>query len=159
MPMYRIIHEKVCELLYYVVHMTTYIIINCKRPHIIIVHFYRVVQLHIRGKFCASLSVRASDSGQPITHSRQYFMNSTGQKLYHCIIAVSIRYYTVLNNPTILHTKTFFMPECHPRKRILSETKLSHSSLLHPHVLHTSSSTSKYNSIIYSIYSNNLPLV
>ena len=43
----------------------------------------------------------------------------------------------------IIHTKTSFAPECHPHKKILSDTKLSHSSLIHQHLPHMSSFTSK----------------
>ena len=48
----------------------------------------------------------------------------------------------ILNNTTILHMKTFFTPDCRPRKKISSDTKLSHSSLLHTCAFHASSSTS-----------------
>ena len=47
----------------------------------------------------------------------------------------------------VIHTKTFFAPACRLRQKILCKTKLSHSTLLHPRALHTSSYTSKYNNI------------
>ena len=49
----------------------------------------------------------------------------------------SVRQYTVLNNPTIIHTNNVFAPACHLRKKISPKTKLSYYSLLHPHALHT----------------------
>ena len=67
--------------------------------------------------------------------------------------AGSTQHYILLHNPTILHTQTFFAPVCHSLKKISSEKKLSHSSLLQPRALHTSSSTS-----IDSINSDNFIL-
>ena len=85
-------------------------------------------------------------------------MKKPFHNLYICIPEGSTLHYTLLNTPTIIHTKTFFVPSCHPRKKILSETKLSHSSLIHPRALHTPSSNSKYDSKIDSIKSDHSPL-
>ena len=51
------------------------------------------------------------------------------------------------------------MLDCHLRKKISSNTKLSHYPLLHPRMIHTSSYTSKHNSKIYSMESDNFILV
>ena len=37
--------------------------------------------------------------------------------------ARSTRHHTLLHNSTIIHTKTFFAPACHPHKKILSTSK------------------------------------
>ena len=37
--------------------------------------------------------------------------------------AQSTRHHKLLNNPTVLHTKTFFAPACHPCQKILSTSK------------------------------------
>ena len=79
-------------------------------------------------------------------YTRQCLTNMPGQKMYCCMSARSTQHDMLLHNLTILHTNTFFAPACHPRKKILSETKLSWYSLIHPHFFHMSQSTSKYNS-------------
>ena len=85
--------------------------------------------------------------------------------------AHSTRLHTLLHNATILHTKTFFVLACHPRKINFCMTAHStwHHTLLHnPKILHTKTffapachlrqkilSTSKYNSnthLICNIY-------
>ena len=121
-------------------------------------HFYRIVQFHIRRRFRASLSVRVSNLGPPVTYAIKCCTNKPGRKIYRCMPTGSTQHYTLLNNPNILHTKTFFEPACHPSKKISSETKLSHYSLLHPHALQASSSTYKYSSNIYSIKLDHSPL-
>ena len=75
-------------------------------------------------------------------------MNNPSHKIYRCMTVLSTRYYMILHAPTILHRKTFFAPFCHLRKKILSGTKLSHSSMIHPHSPQTSLSTSNYDSNI-----------
>ena len=54
--------------------------------------------------------------------------------------------------------KIFFASACHLRKKILSETKLSHSSLLYLRTLQTSLSNNKYNSNIDSVQLYNFPI-
>ena len=135
--------RKLHALLYYV-HMTMYNKMNCKFPHILIMPFYRLIWFHTRRRFHARLSVRVSDSGHPITYSRKNFTNNPGHKIYRCMPARYTWHYTLLHNPAILHTKTFFAPFCHPRKKILSDTKLSQYSLIHPKSPQISSSNTKY---------------
>ena len=72
------------------------------------------------------------------------------------MLARSTWHYTLLHDTMVLKTKAFFAPTCHPRKRIMSEKKLSQSSLIYPRSPHTSLSTSKYNSNANS--SQNIPL-
>ena len=61
--------RKVCALLYYV-HITTYNQIDCKRSHVLIINFYRLVRFHIQRRFCISLSFRVSNSGQPVIYAK-----------------------------------------------------------------------------------------
>ena len=107
-------------------------------------NFYRLIIFHTRRCFRTSLSVRVSDSVHPVTYARNFCTNKFVHKIYRCMSALSIWHYTLLHNPMIIYTKTFFAPPCHLRNKILSETKISQSSLIHPHSPHTSLSTSKY---------------
>ena len=119
MPKFQCTEEftrKVCALLYYI-NMTTHNQINWKCPRVLIVQIYRLVQFHPQRSFCASLSVRVSHSGRPVTYTRQFFANYPGQRIYCCMPTRSTRHHTLLHNPMILHTKTFFAPACHPRKK------------------------------------------
>ena len=75
-----------------------------------------------------------------------YIYINPSHKIYRCMSALSTQQYTLLHTPIILHRKTFFASFCPPRKKILSETKLSHSSLINPRLPHTSLFTSNYNS-------------
>ena len=100
--------------------------------------------------------------GSPIqvsleTYARKYCTKIHGHKLNLCMPSGSTLNYTLIHTPTILNTKTFFVPACHPRKKISSKTKLSHSSLIHPRLLHTAWSTSKCDSKIDSIKSDHFP--
>ena len=128
------------------VPMTTYNKINWKRRPILIIHFYKLVWFHKKRCFRASLSIRLSDSGQPIKCARKYCTNKPCHKLHHYIPAHSTCHYTLLHNLTIIHAKRFLVPACHLHKKISSDTKLSHFPLLHPQTIHTSSYTSKYDS-------------
>ena len=121
-------------------------------------HFYKLVQFHILIFFRAITYIRVSDSGHPIRYSRQYCTNKPGHKLYHCIPAHSTQHHRILHYPTILHMKTFFVPFYHPRKKISSKSKLSHSSLINPRALYTIQSNSEYYSKIDSIKSERFPL-
>ena len=145
---------KVHALLYYV-HMTTYNRINCEclRVH---------VQFHTQRCFRASLSVRISDSGHPVTYDRQFCTDNPGHKTYRWMSVRSTRHHTLLHNPIILHTKTFFVPACHPRKIyhcITARSTRPHTLLHNPTIIHRKtffapachprqkiSSTSKYDS-------------
>ena len=122
-------------------------------------HFYRLVKFHIQRCFSASLSVRVSNAGQPVTHARKYCTNKPCHKPYCFILSGSKRRYTLTRNPTILYTQTFSVPVCHLCKKILSKTKISDSSLLQPRELHTSLSTYKCDSKIDFIKLDHFPLV
>ena len=71
--------------------------------------------------FTQAYIFRVSDSGQPVTYARQYFTNNPRHKLYLCMTARSTRVYTSLLHTAIIHTKTFFVPACHPGKKVLSK--------------------------------------
>ena len=90
------------------VHMNTNNRINRKRPRFTIIQFYILIQFYIRGRFCASLPFRISDSIQPAKCYRKYCMDKTYHKLHHCTPARSKRHYALLHTPTILHTKIVF---------------------------------------------------
>ena len=137
--------------------MTTHNWINCKRPRVLIIKLYILLRFNILRRFCARLSARVFNSGHPVTYASKYFTNKPCHKLNRCISTGSTWHYTLLDTPKILHTN-FFSPECHLRKKISSETKLSHSSLLRPRTLHTPFSTYKYDSKIYPIESDHFPL-
>ena len=124
--------RKVQALLYYV-HTNTYNRINCNRP-------LNLVRFHTRSSFFASLYVRAYDSDHPVTYARQFCTNTPGQKIYPCISVSSTRHHTLLNNPRILHRKTFSAPACHLRKiyHCMKAHSTRHHKLLHnPRILHT----------------------
>ena len=120
--------RKLLALLYYV-HTNTYNQINWKFLRVLIMHFYRMGPFHTRRRFCTRLYVRVPDSGHPVIYVRQFCKNKPGHKICRCMSARSTRHYTLIHNPTILHMKTFFAPSCHPRKKIFSKKKLSHSCL------------------------------
>ena len=126
--------------------MAVYNWIIYKCPRILIMHFYRLVWFHIQRRFCASLYIRVSNSGEPVTYTRQFCTNKPGHKLHRYMPAGSTIQYILLNNNTIIHWKKTFASACHLRKKISLKKKLSHSSLKLPHLLHKSWSTSKYNS-------------
>ena len=98
--------------LLYWFHITTYSLIDSKLPIALVVQFYRLIQFHIR-----RLPVRVSNSGQPVTYSKQYFKNKTCLTLYRCMSAGSTQHYTLISTPTIIHRKAFFAPACRPRKK------------------------------------------
>ena len=77
--------REVCLIIYYV-HMTTYNIINCNCPHVL-------VQFHTRKYFRASLSVRISDSGHPVTYVRRFWTKHPCHKIYRCMSVRSTRHY------------------------------------------------------------------
>ena len=109
------------------------------------------VWFHIRRRVNSSLSIRVSDSGHPLNCDIKCCTNKPYHKLHHFKPARSIRHYTLLHTPKIIHMKTLFAPACRVHKKILSKTKVSHSPLLHTFMLHTSSSTYTYNSKISSM--------
>ena len=116
--------------------------INYKFPRVIIMHFYRLIWFHIWRRFLVSLSIRVSDSDQPVTYARQFFTNNPGHKIYSFVSAGSTRHCILIHNPMVIHMKKNFTTARHLHKKISSKKKLSHSLLLHPQVLHTPSSTS-----------------
>ena len=81
-------------LLYYV-HRTTFNKINWKFLPIIIIHFYRLIWFNIWRCFL----------WQTIYQVFQF--RSPWFKIYRCMLLQSTKYFKILNNPTILHTKKF----------------------------------------------------
>ena len=124
--------RKVRALLYYV-HRNMDNRIDCNSPRVL-------VQFHTRRCFCARLSIRVSDLGHPVMYARKFCTNNPGHKMYRCMSVRSTWQHTLLQNPTIIHTKTFFAPDCHPRKiyRCMSAQSTRHNTLLqNPTILHT----------------------
>ena len=119
------------------VNMITYYRINVKPPRFPIIHFYIIIQFHIKRHFSARLSVRVSNSVQTIKCAIKYFIIITYHRLHHYITERSTQDHTIIHITKILHMKSFFMPACHLRRKISYETKLSHYTLLHPYTLHT----------------------
>ena len=79
------------------INMTEYNKINEKQMWISIINFYIIVWFNIRRRFCASLSVRVSDSGRPVNYARKYFTKKlvttytiTHQNASHSIINLCI---------------------------------------------------------------------
>ena len=99
---------KVHELLFNV-HSTTYYRINCNCPHVL-------VRFQTQGRFCASLSVRISDSGHPITYTSQFCRNKPGHKIYRYMAVRSTWHHTLLHRATIIHTKTFLRQPITPAR-------------------------------------------
>ena len=97
---------KVCTLLYYA-HITKYNWTNFKCLRVLIMHICKLVRFHIQRNFCASLSVRVSNPGQPVTYTRKFCKNKPGHKIYLYMPSGSTRHYILLYNPKIIHTKTF----------------------------------------------------
>ena len=116
-------------------------------------HFYRLIRFHIQRRFRTNPYIRVSDSGQPVTYARKLCTNRPIHKICCRMPVGSTRHYILLRNTIILYTKTFLAPACHMCKKISSETKLSHSSMLHPRALHTLSFT-----YIYSINSDHFSI-
>ena len=133
------------RMLLYYVPMTTYNWINFKCPRVTIIHFYKLIWYHIQRYFCARLSVRVSNSGQPVECARKHSKNKPCHKLHQWILSGSTYHNIILHTPTILQTNKLFASACHPCKKISSETKMSHYPLLHPHTFHNPFSTSKVN--------------
>ena len=119
MPMYRIINEKSTH--------TTFI-------------WLRIIN---QSKMCAC-SHNSLLQTRTITHTKTLSHRTICQDIWFSSRQTIL--YKQSRSQTI--PKNVFAPFCHPQKKLLSETKLSHSSLLHPHALHTSISTSKCDSKI-----------
>ena len=122
---------------------------------VLTMHFYRIVQFHTQGRFCASLSVRVSDSVHPLMYSRKKLQTNLVTK-YTALCQHSpqdiTHFYIVLQ----FYIRGNFALACCPRKKMLSEIKLSQPSLIHPLSPHMPLSTSKYNPNTNS--SQNIPL-
>ena len=106
----------------------------------IIIHFYRLVQFHTWICFFTRLSVRVSDSGHPAMYPIIVFKNKPGHKIYRCTSVFSTQHHALLHNPTLLHTMTYFAPDCHPRKiyRCMSAcSTINHRILHNPTILYT----------------------
>ena len=71
-------------------------------------NFYRIVQFNTQRRFHARLYVRVSDSGHPVTYSRQFCRNKPIQKIHCCMSVRFTQHHTLLHNPTILHMKICF---------------------------------------------------
>ena len=66
--------------------------------------------------------------------------NNNGQKIYRWMPVRFTRHQPLLNNPTILNTKTFYAPSCHTRKlyRCMTARSTRHHTFLHNTlILHT----------------------
>ena len=124
--------RKVCALLYYI-YMTKKNWINYNWLRVLIMHFYRLVRFHTQRRCRSSLSVRLSDLGHPVMYIRFFCRNNPGHKIYRCMSVRSTQHHTLLPNPTIIHTKTFFTPAFHPRQiyRCMSARSTQHRTLLH----------------------------
>ena len=73
-------------------------------------------------------------------YARKIFTINPGHKIYQWISVRSTRHHTLLHNPPVLNTKTFFAPAFHPRKiyRCMTAQSTRHHTLLHnPTILHT----------------------
>ena len=73
-------------------------------------------------------------------YARQFCTNNPSHKIYCCMSERSTRHHTLLHNPTIIHTKTFSVPACHPRKiyRCIAARSTRYHVLPHnPTILHT----------------------
>ena len=99
-------------LLYYV-HIHTYNWMNEKRPRIPIVNFYILLQFNVRRHFCAILSIRVSDSVQPVNCARKYRTKITYHNLHSYTPSCFTHNHTLLYIHTIQHTMTFFVQACH----------------------------------------------
>ena len=119
------------------VHMNMYNWIIRKRLRVPIIRFHIILWFHIQRRFRSCLTFRLPNLGQPTTCTRKYHMNKTCQKIHHWIPARPKCHYKFLHNHMILHTNQLLAPYYHLQKKISSETKMSHSTLLlHTHALH-----------------------
>ena len=83
---------------------------------------------------------KLSDSGHPVTYARIFFTNKPYHKIYRCMLVRSTQHHKLLHTATIIHTKTFFAPDCHPRQIYwyISAHSTRHRTLLHNlMILHT----------------------
>ena len=80
--------------------------------------------------FFNRLSIKVSYSVQHVKCARKYCINKPCHKLHHYISACSTCHHTLLHNPTILNTKTFFAIACQMNHKILYKTNMSHSTLV-----------------------------
>ena len=91
------------------VHMITYNWNNWKRPSVHSIHLYILVKFYIEICFCASLSVRVSDSDNTVKCASKFCTKKPSHKLHHHIIELPTKLHTLLHTPTILHTNTFLI--------------------------------------------------
>ena len=117
------------------VNMTTYNKINRKPSRVTIIQFYILVWFHIQRHFCASISVRVSDSGHTVKQARKYITKKHCKKLHQYTTEQSTRHHTLLYNTTIQYTMTLFVAACHLSHKIFYKTKLLYYTLPHPHTL------------------------
>ena len=123
--------RTVHALLYYI-YITTYNIINCNCPCVLI-------RFHTQRRFRASLSTRVSDSGHPVTYFRKFCTNKPYHRIYRLMSVLSTWNHTLIHNPTVLHTKNDFAPSYHLRKiyHRMSGHSTRHHTLLHnPMIIH-----------------------
>ena len=78
-----------------------------KRLRVPNIHFYILVKVNIWRNVCSSLSVRVSNSGQPVNCSRKCFTNKPCDNLHNCIPELSTLHHTILHTHTVKHTKLF----------------------------------------------------
>ena len=55
--------------------------INCNFPRVLIMHFHRLVQFYTQRHFCASQSIKVSDSGHPVKYARTFCRNKLAQNI------------------------------------------------------------------------------
>ena len=92
-------------------------IINRKLPCVPIIQFYILLWFHIWRRFCASLSVRVSDSGQPVKCAIKYHTNNPCHILHRFIPEHSTHHFKLLYTPTTIHSKIFLRhPVTYTRK-------------------------------------------
>ena len=128
--------RKVCALLYYV-HRARYNKTHFKRLHVLFLHFYIIVWFHIKRRFCTSLSVRVSDSGQPVTYAIFVLLTICVTKYTAACHQYShniIYFYIIL----WLYIWRVFCAIPSPVQENVVWEKLSHYSLLHPCLLQIS---------------------
>ena len=136
--------EKLCSiystwnffLLLNYIHMTPYNLINEKHLRVPIIHFYIIVWFNIQIYFRARLSIKVSDSFQPIKCAIKYCNKITCHNLHNYTPERFICHHTILHTYTIQITKKFVAPACLLRQKTLYKINLSQSTQLHPCMLH-----------------------
>ena len=116
--------RNVCVILYYA-FMDLYNLINDKLLHIHTIQFYILTWFNIKIHFSDRLSVRVSNSDQPVNCAIKFHTRLTCHNLYNYTPDLFTHHHTIIYTHVAQQTDTFFAPACHLPHKISYNTNIS----------------------------------